>query len=346
MPWPKGKPRGPRKKPTQDSPQNQPEHEGKAFQPAMGPKREGGKTALAKDNLEFEMKQKTDETISERDKIGDRFMEQTYGTPTEELSPEPKETPSPSEEELSPETSEEVAPEEEPGEVQPEEETVPISQLKETQNKMHDATTEAANYKKMLDEMSPFVDWNKYQLSTKGEGSPKATPSPATPVEAPSQDLFVTDYDKWHEQNTNSVAEKVIERLKSEFMPQAANQLSEQTEWKRLDREFRAEVKDVFGEDTQEAVDIMTVYINRERKANPDASPQDLYEKARPAFEKRFGQTLKKPGKKVVTLESPAKATERQLAGPEKPMTMDDWDKQNRDFVKFRQEELRKRQGG
>jgi len=348
MAWPKGKPRktreeGPAEAPTMELVEKTPEPKQGAFKPAVGPKREGGKDALAAQNIELERQQEPTEK-SEREKIGDKYMEQTYGTPEGELSQKVEETPPTSEEELSPEKPEEVAPEEEQQELQPEtEETVPITQLRETQDKMHQATTEAANNRKLLDEISPFVDWPRYQLSMKGEGVPTAPTSAAPTVSPPSQDLFISDYNKWAEEFKNTLWNEFQQKA----IPQVANQATTQTEWARLEGEFTKEVQNAPG-GPQRWIYLMNSYINDVRKPNETRTPTQIFEAAKENFTKDFGHVLnmKKPGKKVVPLESPGKPKEQVAAGPEKPMTMQDWDNENRDYVKFRQKRLREMQGG
>jgi hypothetical protein len=155
----------------------------------------------------------------------------------------------------------------------------------------------------------------------------------------------VQDYSKWQERRNSAVADAVIERLKTEFMPQAANQISADTEWKRLEGEFTREFNSL-PEYGPEWMDHMNVYINRERKASPNSSPQELYDAAKPKFMKTFGTPNKKSGKKVVPLESPGKAKEKMGAAPEKPMDMEDWERQNRDYVAYRQKKAREMQGG
>jgi hypothetical protein len=348
MPWPKGKPRKPRETPPEPPPAPPPPAEERgAFQPAIGPKREGGKTALAAENQELALREMGDEEKSEREQLYEKYDEMK-GTPTEELSQEGNETPPASEEELSQEEAEETPPEEESQELGSEEEMIPISQLKETQNKMHEATTRAANFEKLVEEMAPAVDWKKLQLS-KGEGETQPAQPTQRTVEIPSQDLFVSDYPKWHEQNTDAVAQRVVNILEERYMPQAAQKITTQTEWTRLQHQFRDDyaevIKEVYRGDADEAEHVMNFHIQKNRKANPKASPSELYALAKPAFDERVGPRPKKSGKKVVPLEAPAKAKETAPAGPEKPMTMEDWEKEGRDYVSFKQKKIRELQG-
>lgn len=341
--WPKGKPRKQPEK-IQESKlietQSQ-DNESGAFHPTIGIKREGGKAALMAENQEIALREENQDDKSERDKIEDRFEQKTYGTPEGEHSRE-EEAPPSSEGEHPQEESEAAPPKEEPEEEHgPEEEMVPKSEHKEAEDRMHQATTEAANYRKLMEEIAPFVDWGKYNQN---RGKPSAEKSVEQPrVETPPQDLFVSDYNAWMQKLMENVATNLTTRFEQEYMPKVVAQSSEKAEWTRLEGQFTQEVGEMPGGSAR-WISVMNSYINEERKPGDTRPPKEIFNEAKKAFDKDFGH-LKKPQKKVVPLESPGKKGEREKPTPEKPMDLKDWEKENRDFVKFRQKKVGELQG-
>ena len=130
--------------------------------------------------------------------------------------------------------------------------------------------------------------------------------------------------------------------MKTEFMPKAANEISAKTEWVNIEREFTKEVKDYSG-GPERWVHMMNSYIADAKKPNDTRSPREIYEAARINFDKDFGY-MKKSQKKVIPLESPGKQKEREVGKPEKQMTIDDWNEESREYVKFKEQKMRELQ--
>jgi hypothetical protein len=340
MAWPKGKPRKP-KAPEAAPVSTKPVvsaivGEGtdkKALTGVASTKREGGKSALLAENATIAAAQAAPEgEKSPREKAEDKFVEQTYNleaseaTDTTEQPQETEETTSATEEVQSvPEETVEA-----PSETVEEQEstrTYTEEEHKAAIDRMHQATTEAANYRKYLEEVSPHVNWDKF-TQTRGETT-VAGPTEATPTaEMPTQEEFISDYPSW--------LKKFEKYTASKQNPEIQKAIQHQNDLQTCITAFNDEFKDL---DKRVAKDPTF-------KTKPMS---EVYAEVLPEF-REFTKTMKptaiQPQKKKIPLESPSKAKEREAAGPEKPMTWEDVESDRRAYVKFKQDETRRLKGG
>ena len=319
-----------------------PQPQAKTINSAIGSRRQGGKEALMVEAGEIEAKNKPpEEEISERERIGKRYMEQTYNTPE---SPEKEEhtQEKPEEEQIVEETkteevSEEV--EETVSEEEHTEEAIPEGRYKEAVDKMHQATTEAANQRKYIDEIGPYVDWEKYQHSIKGKPIEEQMETKAPMTGPPPMDLMLQDYPKW--------ANEMKKWTEQGITPIVSNQVTEEAQGREVLAKYNEDFKDLPNRERL----LGTLYSIGKEYADKDPaflqkSYMERYEILLPEFRKTIaGVTRTAPGKKKVIVESPSKSKEREIAEEEQPLTMADVEKKNRAYVRWRASENKRLRG-
>jgi len=278
--------------------------------------------------------------LSEREKLDKKYMEVAYGNPEspeeeEETQEEPEEETT---EELEPEeVSEEVEQETSPEEQSPE--AISAERYQNAVDRMHEATTEAANQRKYIDEIGRFVDWRKYQNSIKGQNIEGQTETAPTKAKPPPMDLMLQDYEKWWEAVVDAAAQRIT--------PKVSNQVTEEAQGRAVLEKYHEDFKELPNRERF----LGTLYAIGQEEAKKDPSflqksYMERYETILPEFRKTIAGVLTKtPGKKKVIVESPSKSKEREIVEQEQPLTMDDVEKKNRDYVKFRASENRRLQG-
>jgi hypothetical protein len=308
----------------------------KALTGVAGPIREGGKAALTMESATLaaqEAQPAAEKT--EKEKIEERFTEETYGE-AEPVNLE--ETSSASEEEQSETEESEGVTSEASEEQEPEEKTHTEAEYKAAVDRMHEATTETANYKRYLEEIKPAIDHSKLM------GPPSEKPQEEAP-QKPSQDLFVTDYDKWYEQDL-----RYRKHLEAKDSPDARTAIKQEIELSEVKKDFSEKIKDLPGTAERNWVYLQGIAVEMGQK-DPSflrKSYKEQYDLAMPTFMedmKHLKEPTKQMTKKKIPLESPSKAKEREPSGPEKPPDWTDVEKSRRDYVKFRQERNRELQG-
>lgn len=321
----------------------------KTITPAVGPQRDGGKSALMMEAKEIEARENPPEKeISEREKIDKKYMEQTYGTPEsseeeqtqEEAEEQEEETEEETEQEVE-ETSEET--QQETSEEEQSSEAISPDQYRSAVDKMHEATTEAANQRKYIDEIGRFVDWEKYQQSLKGQTIEKKTEVKEEEVELPTLSSALEDEEKYHQTLIDAVAKRVAQKI----TPQVSNQVTEQVEEKEVLERYHKDFKEL--PHRERFIPLFVGIGQEEAKKDPtflQKSYMERYEALLPEFRKTIaGIMTKPPGKKKVPVESPSKLKEREITEAEKPLTPEDVEKSNRNYVKFRAAENKRLQG-
>jgi hypothetical protein len=334
---------------------------------AHGPRRSGGKDALIAESLEMEAEQaRNNPNIekSQREQIQERY-ERMQGIESESANKKQvaqednteeettNETLDTSGQELSQEETEEVVPDESSKgeELQPDEnnpwyqEYLKSEQrIKDTQNRMHEATTESANYRKLVDEISTKTDLGKLlnpELSEKTE-------TKSTTIPPPSVELMINDNEKFWDQAVDHIASnpKLAKALVEKVIPEVGPKISQQTAAEQLERKFKEDYKNISG-GPDFYIPNMNNLMLLEQKSNPHATMWDLYELTKPKFEEKVGfKPRPKPERKTVPLESPSKRTEVE---PSKTDTLDQqivmgdakYEKEShRDYMKFRRKML------
>jgi hypothetical protein len=334
MAWPKGRPRGKK-------------GDKKSIVTPIGTKREGGKTALMAQSLALEKEKNPPEAPpSAREKIDQRYMEKAYGTAesaeeqetqeeTEQEETEEQEE-TQAQEEVAEEAEQETSEEEQPSE------TVDSEQYRNAVDRMHEATAEAANQRKYIDEIGRFVDWDGYQQSIKGQDIEKKTETEEE-VEFPSLTTALEDEKKWQKTLVQAVAKEVTKMV----TPKVSNQVTQDNDSRRVVERYQTDFKELPNRDY--LMGTLLAIANDKAKKDPaflQKSLMERYETILPDFRKTIaGVATKKPGLKKVPVESPSKSKEREVAQQEQPLTEADVEKQNREYVRWRAAENRKRQG-
>jgi hypothetical protein len=329
----------------------------KSSRSPVGPRRTGGQNALLAENLDLEAKavgkedgpNLTEAQMSERDKVMERYNDMRGYNKEQETETE-EETPA---EEVEEGAESQGEAQEEEQEEQPDDGGDRVSALEEkvtaAERRMHEATQEAANYRKFIDEISSKVDLPKIMgeslanMTKPSEGV--ETTGTNGPVEYPSIDLLVSNptgfYKQLQEAQLNDPG------YVSKFAQKVVPNVAQHNDIARIATQFHEDYKES-GRDTAILEPVMVRIMQSKKQANPDMPVMELYTSSKEDFEKAVGIKIKtKQERKSFGLESP---TKRSDASPTKPqederfgtITKEYTKGRNKEYLDFRKTQLQK----